>query len=456
MKLRSQLQLYIKPASPETDLSEELRVISDILEKAEGITEFYDQVLKDINAGKTPKSGGRQGMTAEQAVRAGILRYRFGYSYRQLAHASSDSLSVREFLNLGYGKGFKKSTFQENIKKIQECTWEELNDCLKRYASLKGIETGGRLRTDTTVTAANIHYPTDASLLNDTVRVLTRAMTRAGELTSAPVEFTNHYRASKKKLYKINNSRKQAKVRKEYLELIRLTRATVIYSQKALTLLEHFDEVRSLDEHLQLNKAIAELKQYIPLGKRVIDQAYRRLIRGEKVPSQEKVVSIFEPHTDILVKGTRDIIFGHKVVLTTGTSQLILDARVLEGNPADSSLVQEVLDKHQEFFGTAPSCAAFDGCFASEANRDYAKSSGVKELTFSKNRSMDLNSLVSSKRIHRELRNFRAGIEATVSILKRIFGWTRVYDKGRKSFAAAIQAGVVAHNLFILARATTA
>ena len=173
---------------------------------------------------------------------------------------------------------------------------------------------------------------------------------------------------------------------------------------------------------------------------------------GEKVPSQEKIVSLFEPHTDILVKGTRDIVFGHKVCLTTGESSLILDARVLDGNPADSTLVQSVITEHKEFFGQAPQQAAFDGCFASEGNRDFAKIQGVAELTFSKNRSMDISSLVSSKRIHKALRNFRAGIEANISLLKRVFGWERIFDKGEHSFAAAIQAGAVAFNLFLLAR----
>lgn len=453
MRLRSQLQLYLKPASPETKVSEELSAMSKILDESPLVGAVYAQVLSDLYGGVESKEvGGRDGMSAEQVLRAGILRYRFRYSYRQLAHASEDSLSVREFLKIGYGKGFKKSALQQNIKRIQEGTWKQLNECLKNYAIEHGIESGTKIRTDTTTTETNIHYPTDSSLLCDSVRVLTRAMTRAKELTGASVEFVNHYRASKTKLYIINNSRKQSETHQCYLELIRLSRHTVCYAEQSLEVLKAYNNVDSFEELLQVQKAIGELTHYIPLVKQVIDQAYRRIVRGEKVPSREKIVSIFEPHTDILVKGSRDIVFGHKVVLTTGASQFILDACVLEGNPADSSLVSDVLNQYKASFGRAPEQAAFDGCFASEKNRVLAKSAGVKELTFSKNRFLDLDSLVSSQRIHKLLRNFRAGIEATISLLKRIFSWSRVFDKGRGSFAAAIQAGAVACNLFLLAR----
>jgi transposase, IS5 family len=194
------------------------------------------------------------------------------------------------------------------------------------------------------------------------------------------------------------------------------------------------------------------LEQYIPLVKQVIDQAYRRLVLGERLYADEKIVSLFEPHTDILVKGLRDVAFGHKICITEGASSLILDVNVLDGNPADSELVPGVIDRHMRFYNAAPKEAVFDGCFASAANRDYAKQNGIEELTFSKNRYLDINSLVSSSKVHARLRNFRAGIEACISYMKRVFGWRRILDKGKQSFSAAIQVAAVAYNLTVLAR----
>lgn len=450
MRRRSQLQLYIRPAIPETNLSQELLEIDRILEEAPDIAAVLSQILLDLGASSAQK--GREGMSAEQVLRAGIIRMRLGLRYRDLEHATQDSLSIREFLKIGYARGFKKSSLQKNIKRVKDSTWEMLNNCLKIFAQKHGIEDGKKIRSDTTCSETNIHYPTDGTLLDDSVRVLTRVMTYAQELGGAPIEFMNHYRATKKKVYKLNNTSKREERHQLYLELIRLTRNTLRYAEQALEILRKYDGAQDLRTLSILQRSVVELEQYIPLVKQVIDQAYRRLILGERLCADEKIVSLFEPHTDILVKGLRDVAFGHKICITEGASSLILDVNVLDGNPADSELVPGVIDRHMRFYNVAPKEAVFDGCFASAANRDYAKTSGIEELTFSKNRYLDINSLVSSPKVHAKLRNFRAGIEACISYLKRVFGWRRVLDKGKQSFSAAIQVAAVAYNLTVLAR----
>jgi IS5 family transposase len=203
---------------------------------------------------------------------------------------------------------------------------------------------------------------------------------------------------------------------------------------------------------LELNRAQGELETYIPLAIKVIDQAYRRIVKKEEVPAAEKIVSIFEVHSDIIVKGFRDVVFGHKIRVATGKSCMILSVEVLDGNPKDSELVESILGDHQESFNAAPEQAAFDGCFASNANRDLLKEAGVKELTFSKNLSMKLESLVSSKRAHKMLLRFRAGVEGSISFLKRVFSFDRVLDRSLKTFKAALQLGAAACNLTVLAR----
>lgn len=449
MRLLKRLQLFLRPQKVETSQAAELEEIGKILRSEPGINSVYERVLQDVSGGKS--STGAEGLTAEQIVKLGILRMRFGTTYRELSRLTEDSLSVREFLDVAPGKSLSKSGINRNLKRVKESTWEMLNECLKQAALKSGMEDGQVVRGDTTTTKTNIHFPTDASLLWDSVRVLTRAMNRAKARTGAPIESSDHHRRAKKKLYKINNARNQDGRHPHYLELIRLTRWTLSYAEKAVVVLKQYSPT-SEEELLAVMTAEAVLEHYIPLVKQVIDQAYRRIVNGEQLPASEKIVSIFEPHTDIIVKGQREVIFGHKVLVTTGKSSLVLNMSVLDGNPADSSLVSDILNQHKASYGTAPVDLALDGGFASIANRDLAKQQGVINITFSKNLNMPLESLVSSNKKHKMLMRFRSGIEGCISFLKRIFGLRQIFDRTSDTFKAMLQCAACAYNLTLLAR----
>ena len=236
------------------------------------------------------------------------------------------------------------------------------------------------------------------------------------------------------------------------LARVETSRQTVRHAEAALTAMKGFKGFRNMSDVVQIQAAIQELETYVPRAQQVIDQSYRRIVKGEQVASSDKIVSIFEEHTDIIVKGFRDVVFGHKVMLSAGASGMILSVQTLSANPKDSTLVPDALARHVERFGKAPQACAFDGCFASSDNRDHAKKLGVQNLTFSKNRSLNLDSLLASKELHKPLRNFRAGIEGCISFLKRIFGFSRVLDRSKETFHAVIQMGAFAYNLTLLAR----
>ena len=450
MRLLKRLQLALREGKVTFSTGDELDAMSKVLDEAPGIEAVYEAVLGDV-AGNAKRQVGRDGLSAERIVRLGVLRKRLGLTYRRLSEATADSLSVRRFLDLRNGETLSRSAIHTNLKAVSDSTWEKLNQCLVRYAVKQGYENGRTIRSDTTTVETNIHYPTDASLLNDCVRVLSREMETAKEIAGKVIEYTDHRRRAKSKLYLINNLRGEDARRAGYLELIRITRKTIEYAERVLSILPKIPS-RDYAEMLRLNACESAIRTYIPLGKRVINQAFRRIVQQEKVPANEKVVSIFEPHSDIIVKGLRDVVFGHKVCLTTGPSCLILGLRVLDGNPKDSTLVPHILADHQETFHAAPERAAFDGCFASTANRNLLKQAGVQELTFSKNLSMPLDSLVSNPRIHRMLRRFRAGAEGCISFVKRVFSFRRVLDRSKETFAAALHLGAAACNLTLLAR----
>ena len=116
------------------------------------------------------------------------------------------------------------------------------------------------------------------------------------------------------------------------------------------------------------------------LIERVVDQTRRQVFDGQKVPAAEKVVSLFEPHTDIIVKGGRATQYGHKINLSTGRSGLVLDVVVEAGNPADSTRCLPMLRRHVQAFGDPPQRAAFDGGYASKQNLTDAKELGVEHV----------------------------------------------------------------------------
>jgi IS5 family transposase len=283
------------------------------------------------------------------------------------------------------------------------------------------------------------------------VRVLVRLTLRARELVSTPL--TDHRRRAKKRALGIQNAKRQADRVPLYEDLIKVTDRTMSYARDAAAALDK-RPCASFMEAAQVGAMASEIRHYLGLAGRVVDQTQRRVLAGESVPASDKIVSIFEAHTDIIVKDRRQTLYGHKVALTTGRSGLVIDFVVLEGNPPDSSLATTMVERQHELYGRAPRQVSFDGAFASRANLEAIKALGVGDVCFSKCRFLDVTDMVKSTWVYRKLRRFRAGIEAGVSFLKRCFGMDRCTWRSRASFRAYGWVSVLAHNLLLLARHT--
>ena len=196
----------------------------------------------------------------------------------------------------------------------------------------------------------------------------------------------------------------------------------------------------------------AEFRHYRPLIERIIAQTERRVLQGEAIPANDKIVSLFEPHADIIVKGGREVQYGHKLNLTTGRSGLILDLVIEAGNPADSERFLPMLNRHIDFYGEAPRQAAADGGYASRHNLGQAKALGVRDLAFHKKAGLRVEDMVKSNWVYRKLRNFRAGVESDISCLKRAYGLARCIWRGLDHFRAYVWSSAVAYNLALFAR----
>lgn len=440
-------QLPLPEEAPVHPKVQELEKISTLLDQNSSI---YDLVAQDL--GIASHSTGAEGMSAEQVVRAAIIKQTGGYSYEELAFHLADSRAYRNFCRLGFGRAYAKSTLNVNIKAITADTWEAINRTLLGYAGANGMENGRKSRIDCTVVETNIHTPTDSELLWDGVRVLSRILNRAkSELAGFRFPFADHTRRSKKRRLAIFNAKNDEQRKKSYKDLIKMTENTVSYAESALQAMAGYKSP-TFEQRLLSIEFKQELEHYLPLVRQVICQTIRRVIHGESVPAGEKLVSIFEPHTDIIRKDRRDTYYGHKICLTGGASNLILDCQILSGNPADAMLTQAMLERQKEIFGRPPLKVALDGGFASRENLNAAKELGIRDVCFSKGRGLAEVDMCRSPYVYKALRRFRAGIESGISWLKRAFGLERCLWKGSESFGSYVWASIVSANLLTMAR----
>jgi IS5 family transposase len=434
------------PAVIQHGHAEELKQMSAVLDR---IPEAAQLVHADLVRPGTKRLG-RKGMPAERVLRAMVIKQMNGFSYDELAFHLADSSSYRWFCRIGIGeRGPKKSALQKAIKRVQAATWERVNQLLMRYAADKKIENGQKVRTDCTAVESNIHHPNDSSLLWDCVRVLTRLMGRARD--DFGLSFNDHSRRAKRRAQGIAHRKTMQDRLPLYRDLIKVSVRTL---RQAKTVAAELEKTSGGDlmRALKAYALATELQHYAELAASVISQAERRVLNGEAVPASEKVVSIFEPHTDIIVKDNRQPIYGHKVCLTSGASGLVTDVVVEQGNPADSTLAVKMIERQRGLFGKAPRQASFDGGFASRSNLAEIRKLGVQDVAFSKRVGLKITEMVRSSWVYRRLRDFRSGIEGVISFLKRAFGVGRCSWSGFASFKAYVTASVVSCNLLIIAR----
>ena len=428
-------------AYPDHDTGRALAAISGLLDEH---PEFLDWIARDLDRGG-PSPRGRAGLPCEVVLRCGILKHLRRMDYRDLEFALLDSDSARRFTRVDPLGPPKRSALQRCIAAVRPATWEEINRVLLGTARRDGIEEGRRVRIDSTVTETHILEPSDSQLLYDAVRVLSRLLAR-GHRKLGPGVFTfhDHRKLAKRRKWKIPKARAKKRKVTLYRELLVATRRTLGYADGALAAVEGREEP-------WLERWRADVARYRELGGAVVDQTVRRVLEGEKVPAEEKVVSLFEPHTDIIIKGGRRVQFGHKLNLAAGPSGLVLDAVVESGNPADSSRCVPMIARHAANFGSAPEQVAFDGGYASRANLEEAKAMGVREAVFHKGKGLGVADMASSPATYGRLRRFRAGMEAVVSYLKRRFGLGRCNWRGLEHFRAYVWSAVVTHNLWVIA-----
>lgn len=445
-KFNPQMNLFSPVAR--SSIVKELEQISTILDATPTV---MDLVFGDLIKTRRPDTG-REGLTAEQVLRCAILKQYRELTYEELAFHLEDSDAFRSFSRLEMGQYPSKSILQENIKAIREETWEAIHRDILSYAIREKVEKGRTVRVDSTAVETDIHHPTDSTLLADGVRIITRWLTEGKELAPPPrYQFSDHQRVVKKRVMTILNARKDTVREKAYRDLLHYAGLVKGYALAAIPELASY-EGHDLADTFAGHELARKLERAVRILGNVIDQTERRVFKGEKVPASENIVSFFEDHTDIIVKGKRDTEYGHKVFLSGGASSMILGCLIVRGNPADADQYQSLLEQHKEWFGRMPRQVSADGGFASKENLTFAKEHQVKDAVFARKRGLSVLAMAKSTWVYKKLRNFRAGIESGISALKRAFGLDRCTWSGWEGFKRYVWSSVVSYNLLVLAR----
>ncbi len=445
MRLLRKTQMNLFFQWPEHQLGQELKKISEILDRH---PEFTDMAHKDLTQGK--QTTGNTGMSSEQVLRAAIIKNLRALSYEQLAFNLVDSNSSRAFLMMEMDEKYSASCLQDSISKISEQTWEKIGIVLVLDAKDQGIEDCRQVRVDSTVTDSNIHHPTDSSLLYDCIRVIHRLFKRLKKIFSKKswrFSTDKDVKMSKSLRYKINNAKNNEERLPLYKELLKIAQRLDCDFQSTLQKIE-----KAMGEKKTGKKDYEELKDVQGLLKKIIYQTTTRVIKGQTVPSAKKVVSIFEPHTDIIVKDRRETQFGHKVFITSGVSNMVLKCDIPRGNKNDAELFMSTLDSLNESYGRYPLKISADGGFASRENVDDAHEKGVRDVCFPKKCNLEVTEMVKSSWVYEKLLKWRAGIEAVISFLKRCFGMKMANWHGFDGFKKSVRSSVATFNLITLSR----
>lgn len=451
MRQARQKQLNLTAPWLALEHASELAAIDAILDQMPTAAEL---VWRDLNGERAIKNRGAEGLSAEQVLRALLVKQMNGFSYRELAFHLADSMSYRTFCGLSLGQNPSRTMLAACIKVIRYETLEQINRLLVGVAGKKKIEDGACVRVDTTVVKSNIHAPLDSNLLSDGVRVMTRVMGKTRERFGSEVNYPDRTRRARRRALGILNARFKEKRKPLYRDLVQVTKETIDSATRVIAVVDRHLEADSLKEtdRARTTAARNQLARFVGLSQKVVDQTERRVFNDESVPAKEKIVSLFEEHTDIIVKDHRETFYGHKICLTSGRSSLITDCTILEGNPADSTLAEQMVDRHIDIVGKAPMQVAYDGGFMSKSNLDSIKAKGVIDVAFSKARTLKITDMVRSSYVYKKLRNFRAGIEGTISFLKRSFGLDRCTWRSLPSFRSYVWSSVVTFNLLLIAR----
>ena len=436
----------------------------------DGHREIVDRVHRDLRkplakAHRKGPQGQSCSFSSDTVLRLCLVKVLECTTYRGAIVRVDDSPRLREFTRIYNGVMMSPATFNRLANAIRPATWKAINQLLTEAAVAEGLITGDQLRLDTTAVETNIHWPTDSGILWDVYRVLDRHVQAIRNLAPGLLSDKRlhakqakrlHSRISRTARHKTEKSKAERK--RNYGRLIALVEGILGWLP---TLCERVRaEVAhsslSMLDRIALESRVDEIEEVVPRGRQAVDQARRRVIHGEQVPNDEKLFSLFEPHTELLIRGkaNKDIEFGHMINICQVESKFITDYEVFEKKPVEHELVDGAIDRHTELFGQPPDVVAADKGYWKDPFTAERLRWKVPLVCIAKKGRCTEEERAHERRLPFRLgQAFRASVEGSISFLKRMLGLWRCMNKGFDHFVSTVGASVFAHNLLILSRA---
>jgi transposase, IS5 family len=444
-----------------SDLREDWMPYADqVLAEEEIIAAVYEALAK-----RHPKSRsrGRLGAPAEMVLRLLILKHVRNWSYAILEREVRANLVYRDFTRVGAGKTPDAKTIGRWGLALGPEVIKQIHERIVRTAQSSGLVQGRKMRVDTTVVETNVHYPTDSSLLGDGVRVLIRTMKKIRKIAGeAGDKLCDRSRSVKLRVLDIARAARakgkprQERLKRAYGQLLNSTSRVVGQAKRfSQEIAEGVKRSATVLHQLALEGLRRELDAMVPLVRQVMKQTRARIFRGN-TRSEGKLLSLFEPSTEIIRKGkaAKPNEFGKMVKLQEAENQIVTDYEVFAQRPSDSDLLIPAIETHQAMLGRAPRLVAADAAFYSGRNEAIAKAMGVKRVCVP-NRSTKSaeRKREQKKRWFRNGQKWRTGCEGRISVAKRRHGLNRCRYKGDAGMQRWVGLGVIADNLINIGRA---
>ena len=440
-----------------------MRQVDEVLSDQELLSTVYEALAR-----RWPKSRtrGRKGTPAEVVLRLLLLKHIRNWSYAILEREVRANLVYRQFTRVGAHKVPDAKTLGKLGLALGPEIIEKMHQRVVAIAREKKIVAGRRLRVDTTVVETDIHYPTDSGLLGDAVRVLTRTMKKIAQVAGAAGEkLRDRTRSARYRVIEIGRASRsrseqgKEKLKQIYHKLLAATGRVVAQAQRfAAEVATGVKHGSSLVEQVVLEASRQYLETMIPRVKQVMRQTRARIIKGN-THLAGKIVSLFEPHTEIIRKGkaAKPTEFGKMIKIQEAEGQIITHYQVYDERPNDVDLLIPALEVHRQRLGRAPRLATADAAFFSAKNETAAHALGVKRLSIpNRSTKSDERKKLQKKRWFRNGQKWRTGSEGRISLVKRRHGLNRCRYKGPQGMQRWVGLGVIGDNLINIGRALAA